>query len=251
MPASDSDAADLSQSPAGSTPTGSSSPGDLSLPEALLLLALGDEEGSVDIDHTTELPFGLAASVLLTLAARERVRHEDDLWKVSDDTPTGDPALDPALHAMAASDEPRGTMHWLRTLPDAGDEDLKNRLLHHLVEKGVLEKKEKHFLGVFSYHRYPTEDPDPERRVREQVRRVVLEEESPDDRTLALIALMDACNLTDEVFDADERKEARDRLDELTEEQRVAHAVSAVADETAAAVLTATTAATVAATSPL
>lgn len=227
---------------------------DLTLPEALLLLALGDEEGRVDVGNEAALPAGLAAAVLLALTARARIRHEDDVWSVTDDTPTGDPVLDPALRAMADEETPRGTMHWLRALPKAGEEDgeddLKTRLLHYLTEEGVLKNEEHEFLGVFTYHRYPTEDPDPEQRVRKRVRRAVLEEETPSDRLPALIALMDACNLTDEVFTAKEQSEAADRLRSLTEEQRVARAVASVPEETTAAVLAATTAATTAATRP-
>jgi hypothetical protein len=87
--------------------------------------------------------------------------------------------------------------------------------------------------------------------VRAQVRRVVLEGGKPDERALALIALMEACGLTHDVFDAKERDDAGERLDELTEDARVARAVSSVNAETIAAVLTATSAATAAATHPL
>jgi hypothetical protein len=119
------------------------------------------------------------------------------------------------------------------------------------VDTHVLEEKEYHFLGLVPYKRYPTEDPNPERRVRERVRRVVLEDETPDDRTLALIALMDACGLTGEVFSAKEKKEATDRLDALTNKRRVARAVSKVDDETTDAILAATTAATASTTRTL
>ena len=227
---------------------GEATGGDLTLPEALLMLALGDEEGKVDIDNTTALPFGLAAAALLTLASRDRLRHADETWTVADGTPTGDAALDPSLSAMAAEENPRGTMHWLRTLPGAGEDDLKTRLLRQLTEKGVLEEEAHRFLWVIPYTRYPTENPVPERRVRERVRQVVLEGRAPDEQTLALIALMDACNLTGEVFTSEEQTEAADRLDALTKEHRVARAVTAVTDETVAAVLVATTAATTAAT---
>jgi hypothetical protein len=259
--------ADAPDSTAGEDATGDDrSTTTLTLPEAVLMLALGDDEGRVDVDDRAALPFGLAAAVLLTLAARERIRHDDDLWTVADETPTGDPALDPALRAMAASgNEPRGTMHWLRALPgvtadgengtengNESDEDgLRDHMLHHLTDEGVLEEETHRFLGVYPYRRYPTVDPDPEQRVRAHVRRVVLEGEKPDDRALVLIALMNACGLTHDVFDAKERDEAGDRLDELTEDARVARAVSSVDDETTAAVLTATSAATAAATNPL
>jgi hypothetical protein len=244
--------------------SGESATGDttLTLPEAVLLLALGDEEGSVEVGDRAALPFGLAAAVLLTLAARGRIRHENDLWTVVDDTPTGDPALDSPLRAMADEDEPRGTMHWLRTLPsvtaaDEGDEDggnedgLRDHMLRRLTDEGVLEKEDHRFLGVYSYQRYPTVDPDPEQRVRAHIRQVVLEGEAPDDRALALIALMDACGLTHDVFEDEERDAAADRLDELTEDARMGRTVSSVDAETTAAVLTATSAATAAATDPL
>jgi hypothetical protein len=236
----------------GGSPPGASAPADLTLPEALLMLALGDEEGRIHVGKTSALPFGLTAGVLLTLAAYDRLRHENNLWYVSDEAPTGDPALDPALEAIAADDEPRGTMHWLRALTEAGEgEDLKHRLLHHLTGEGILKKEEHRFLGVYPYHRYPTEDPDPERRVRKRVREVVLEGAEPDDRILAIIALMDACNLSDKVFTAKERDEHAGRLDDLTEHGRVARALAAIDAETTAAVLTATSAATAEATSTL
>jgi hypothetical protein len=243
---------DAAGGPPGASAPGAPAPGDLTLPEALLMLALGDEEGRIHVEKTSALPFGLTASVLLTLAAHDRLRHAGDLWHVIDDTPTGDPALDPALQAMAADDEPRGTMHWLRALTEAGEgEDLKHRLLHHLTGEGILKEEEHQFLGIYTYHRYPTEDPDPERRVRKRVREVVLEGKEPGDRILAIIALMDACNLTDEVFTAKERDEHAARLDDLTERERVARALATLDEETTAAVLTATSAATTAATSTL
>lgn len=227
---------------------GEAAPPELTLSEALLMLALGDEDGQVHRSAHKALPFGLAGAVLLVLASRGRLRHEDEVWKVTDATPTGDPALDPALAAMADEEEPQGTLHWLRTLPEAGATSFQQRLLHGLVERNVLNERKRRFLGLVPYRRYPTADPDPERRVRAHVRRVVLEGQAPDDRTRVLLALLKACDLTGEVFTPREQRDAADRLDALAEEQHAARGVSEVPADAVRAVLNAASTATAAAT---
>lgn len=196
---------------------------------------------------SSALPFGLAGATLLELTRRDRIQHENDAWTLHDNTPSGHPPLDAALERMAEASEPKGTMHWLRHLDEAGD-GLKTMLLQGLVERGILKEEEHRFLWIIPYERYPTEDAAPERRLREQIRRVILEEEEPDERTLALLALMQACNLIGEVFDSEEQNEHRERLDALTKDDHVAAAVSDATEEAVAALIAATSAASAAAT---
>jgi uncharacterized membrane protein YgcG len=191
-----------------------------SLPEELLLLALHDEKGSVIPAAASVLNGALVGAVLMELGLAGRVREDDDGALLAYPAPTGDEILDEALQRIAEADRPRQPSYWVgrlaRRIPR-----LKDRLLEQLVARGVLERRERRILWVFPSRSFPLADAAAEQQARDRIRAVILEDRVPDQRTAALIGLVRACNLIDEVFAPHERSQANRRFEELTSEEAV------------------------------
>jgi Golgi phosphoprotein 3 len=191
-----------------------------SLPEELLLLALHDEKGSIIPSATSVLNGALIGAVLMELGLAGRLNEDHDGALVADPTPTGDEILDEALQRIADADRPRMASYWVGRLAGRMPK-LKDRLLEQLVARGVLERRERRILWVFPARSFPLADAAVEQQARDRIRAVVLDGQTPDQRTAALIGLVRACNLLDEIFAPHERAQANRRVAELTSEEAV------------------------------
>jgi golgi phosphoprotein 3 len=188
------------------------------LPDELLLLALHDEKGSVVPAAVAPLNGALMGAILMELALMGRIQEIPNGNIIADPSPTGDPLLDEVLRRIADADEPRSPSYWVGRLAGTTPR-LKDRLLDGLVTRGILERREKRTLWIFRSHTFPLVDTALEQRLRDRLRAVVLEGQAPDRRTAALIGLVRACNLIDELFAPHERPQAHRRIAELTSEE--------------------------------
>lgn len=189
-----------------------------SLPEELLLLALHDEKGSVIPAAASVLNGALIGAVLMELGLLGRLREEPDGALLADPTPTGNEILDEALTWIAQADRPRMPSYWVGRLAGIMPR-LKDRLLEQLVARGILERRERRILWIFPSRSFPLADAAAEQQARDRIRAAVLDGQVPDQRTAALIGLIRACNLTDEIFAPHERSRANRRIAELTSEE--------------------------------
>lgn len=76
-----------------------------------------------------------------------------------------------------------------------------------------------------------TQDATPKFETRDSIRNIVLLGQQPDEREVALIGLVKACELLNEIFAKGERKVTKKRIKELTEGEEVGKAVAAVVAE--------------------
>jgi Golgi phosphoprotein 3 len=184
------------------------------LPDELLLLALHDERGSVVRAAAPVLNGALVGAVMMELSLRGHLSEGTGHQLIAAPTPTGDEILDDVRQRIADADRRQDARSWVsqlsRELPN-----LEDRLLDRMVAAGVLEQRDHRVLWVFPTRRYPLADGAVEQQARDRIRAVVLEGEAPDARMAALISLVQACNLLDEVFAPDERAAARRRIVEL------------------------------------
>jgi golgi phosphoprotein 3 len=207
------------------------------LAEDLLLLALDDDRGTVSWQRATALPYGLGGALLLDLARLGRVTMAGDRVTLRNPEPTGEEVLDAALETIRTSKKARDAKHWVREL--GGRSGLKEQLARRLVARSILREQEHTFLWVFHDPRFPTSDPSPEAEIRVRIRDVVLNGAGPDERTLLLLSLANACDLTGDLFSKEERKQAKPRIKELIEGERVGQAVGRAVQEVNAAVMAA------------
>lgn len=160
--------------------------------EDLLLLAYADEARG-PVGGVSQLEHALVGALLVELVIRERVdvttvgaEGESGRVSVRDDTPTKVAPLDDALARLSTLEgaKPKDV---LRSLAGAG---LAERLLTGLVERGLLRKEHGHVLGLAPAPCWPAEDSRHEEGVKDQLRRVLVDGEYPDERTAVLIALL-------------------------------------------------------------
>lgn len=215
------------------------------LAEELLLISLDDEKGT---DRTNwGVDAGLAGALLLELAAGGHLKARDGDLVAAGGPPPAEPLPAEALAEIAASERPRGAKHWVGQLPKRL-KPLRGRVADRLVSRGVLEEQRHKVMGLIPTTRYPERDPGPERALRERLRAALLEDREPDERTALLIGLLHPLHLVDRVVDKPDRQRAKQRAEQIADRGVVGGAVESAVKEAQAAIMVATTAGAVAAT---
>lgn len=220
---------------------------ELTLAEELLLLGLDDETGETLLSVSTALPYGIAGAILLDLHLLNRIELTHKCVKIISDEKTGNKIHDEVLALIndkIGCEEPK---YWIRSI-NGSVEDLVDKIIIELVSKGILKKEEKKILWIIPVERFPTNDPLPEVHTRILIRSIVLENKEPNERTLALLSLIKASNLIDELFLKDERKQATNIIDEFISYEEIGKAVADINAEVTA-IISSSVAGTVAAAS--
>lgn len=206
--------------------------------DELLLLAVDDASGK-SIASGTNLDAGLAAALLVELALTERISVAPaeagwrDRGKISviNTSPTDDPDLDAVLAKLAEKDGQKvknliSPMTWKPI-----SHGLRDRRLARLVSQGVLTEERSKVLGLRSH---PTVDPEPEHEVRGRLRSALVDGLTPTERTVALIALLEATGILTKVVVTENKKALKARAKQLSDGDWAAKAVKdAIAEMTA------------------
>ena len=212
----------------------------LTLPEQLMLLALRDDKGSVIFSASTALPYGLAGAVLLELFFRGKITHENKKIRIVDKNQIDDPIISEALTLMTVSSKEHDPKYWVQKI-NSKVKKLKHRVIDKLVEQQILNREGHKILWFFNVDRYPTLDVVPEMEIRNRIRNIVLNDYKPTEREIALLSLMKACSLMNEIFQRGERKLAKKKIRKLIENQKmsknVSSAVTEITEEITAAVV--------------
>ena len=219
----------------------------LTLSEKLLLLGLHDEKGSVVFSASTALPYGLAGALLIELYLTQRIDFVGKHVRVMRSDKSSSELLNETYQLIASSSKLRDAKYWVKAI-HSKVKKIQNRLAEQLVEKKVLSRQERSFLWVINFNRYPTRDAKPESDVRAHIKDVVLRRADASEADVALLSLVLASELITEVFDKDDRKTAKKRIEELAKEQKIGKAISQVVEEVKVAIMVVIVASTVATT---
>ena len=218
------------------------------LAEDLLVLLTDDESGKFVVDGS-RLDLALAGACVIDLAMLGRidVAGANDVVKagrlvVRDEKSAGDALLDDVLKRCAerSGAKPANALGKLR-------KGLRGRLLGRLVERGILQRTDRHLLGIFPMSRWPAVDSAHERRLVEQLAAALLRGTVPEPRTAALAGLLSAVDAAHKVVDAPDKKAVRRRAKEIRESQWATDAVGKAIEAVESAVMVAIMAATVSA----
>jgi hypothetical protein len=199
--------------------------------EEIMLLLLDDRDGSFLPVPRSSLRSALAGAVLMDLALLDRIDTDPRSLFLVDEKPTGDPLLDPTLERIAASRHGHDVPHWVWRAADDADE-IREAALARLVEKGILTREEDRFLWVFRSRRYPSVDGKAEREVKLRIMGVLLSDEIPDPRDIAIIGLCDACGILDHMMAPRELGQARARIDQVSRLDLIGQSVANVIEQT-------------------
>lgn len=203
-----------------------------------LFLLLRRDDGKPE-SASAQRGFGLAAAVVTDLVLAERVTLSDDKdprMTVLVPGPPGHPVLDAAMARLEQRDGKK-----LSSLVTDRKLALERPAAAALAEAGVIRIEEKRALGLVP-ERYPVLDPEPERTVREQLRRVLMGgEPRPEDATL--LAILQGLGVVAKVL-ADEkgtlgRRDLKRRIEEVSTEVKAGEAVAKAVAAMNAAIMTA------------
>ena len=201
----------------------------MALADELLLVALDDTSGRT-VGAKMNLDTALAAALLVELALAERisVAPAEAGWlergkvTVINGRPTDDPDLDAVLAKLLAKEGQKvknlvSTVSW-RPI----SRGLRDRRLARLVQQGVLVENRTEVLGL---RRYLTRDSGPQQEVRARLKSALIDGLTPTERTVALIALLEASGILRKLFPAEQRKLVKTRARQLSEGDWAAKAV--------------------------
>ncbi|MFC2130198.1 GPP34 family phosphoprotein [Bacteroidota bacterium] len=209
----------------------------LTLPEQLMLIALKDEKGTVLFTASGILYFSIIGAIIMELYFAKKIDYENKTIIVMDNTPTGNPFFDDVLHIISDSGNKKDIKYWLLKI-NSKIKNVKERTLENLVDSKVLKEENHKVLGLFSKKTYPTINPEPEIKLRECIKNFVLNKENPDERNIALLSLTQTSNLLEDIFNQNEVKAAKERINELVKRS---HQGEAIREETSRLIQSITT----------
>ena len=193
--------------------------------EEITLLLLNDDDGEFVRVPGWSMQCAFAGAVLMDLALENRIDTDVKRLVLIDPTPIGDDLLDPTLALIAQSTETYDARHWVDQLADTAEE-VRERALARLVERGILRREDDRFLWVFQSRRYPIVDGEAEREVKLRIMEVLFGNEIPDPRDIVLICLVDACGVLRELLTARELERASERIEQVRKLDLIGQAVS-------------------------
>ena len=202
----------------------------LTFTEEILLLMLDDDGLFLPI-RGGAVEHILAGAVLMDLAFHNRIDTDPEQLQVIDSTPTGNALLDGSLERIANAGETMDTKGWVELLAREQAADIRQRAMDGLIEHGILEAKDEKFLWVFHSRRYPTIDGRVERGVKLRMEDVLLSDDMPDPRDIALVCLVDACDILNDIFSEREMERVRPRIEQLRVMDLIGREVSTVIAE--------------------
>lgn len=211
---------------------------DLPLHEAVLLLALHDEKGTV---HASMFAYAMAGGILAELLGRGavniEVRRRAPMLRAADRTPSGDPLLDECVARVAAAKRVAALSTWVERF--AGISHLKDRVAERLCDRGILRRAEGRVLWVFHRETYPTSDPGPEHHLVAALRLAVEADAPVDSRTAVVLALAHSASILPHVLDRALLRTRKKRVDTLVKQAEATPQIGEAVVATRAAISTA------------
>ncbi len=188
----------------------------LSLPDELILMLLNEESGYFRQVPGWDLNCAVVGAVLAELSLIGRIDTDMDSLILLDQTPTGDPILDPSLEEIADEPEQRNAQFWIERLAPRAEEII-DLTLERLVGMNILQHHDGDFwtltptawhMGAFS----GGEEGTASEFVRTRIEKVIFSDEIPDPRDVIIIALANTCDVLRFIFTLEEETEARVEL---------------------------------------
>ena len=208
--------------------------------EAVLLLALREETGTVAPGVMVHYVLSGAAVAELLLSKRIDLegRKNSPRVRVLDPTPLGDPLLDECLGRITASKRPADLRTWVTRLAQL--RGLRRRAAERLCQRGILRAEEQRVLFFFPRTVYPLADPRPKRALVERLSRAIFSDEKDvDPDTVVLLSLAHGGRLLPLVFERRKLKEREGRIKSVINGEMTGKATREAIEAMQAAVLAA------------
>ena len=211
-------------------------PEHLKLYEAVMLLALCEEKGTMNGMYVEYATAGAIAAELLMLGRIKADEDNKNKVAVLDDSPTGDALLDEALTIIAEAKRPRKLKAWVQKL--GGMKNLKHKVAQALADDGIVSYEKEKVLWLFERQVYPEVNPQPEQELRQTMRDAVLNDSDEVKPKVAIVvALANSAKLLPQVFSKQELKDRKQRIKQLENGELVSKAAKEAVQAIEAAVM--------------
>lgn len=213
-------------------------PEKLKLYEAIMLLALCEEKGTMNGMYVEYATAGAIAAELLMLGRIKADENNKNKVAVLDDSLTGDALLDEALTMIAEAKRPRKLKDWVQKL--GGIKNLKHKVAQVLADDGIVSHEREKVLWLFERQVYPEVNPQPEQELRQAMRDAVLSDSEDIEPKIAIaVALANSAKLLPQVFSKQELKDRKQRIKQLENGELVSKAAKEAVQAIEAAVMVA------------
>ncbi len=202
----------------------------LTFVEELLLLTANEDSELVPMQED-QYECAIAGAVLMDLAFANRIDTDLQMLVVSEHTPIGNSMLDRILAKIAGRRQAVDTRRWIRDLSEDETLTIQESALDDLVERGILKHQEKKFPWTSRSQRYVMVDGKARNELSLRIENVLISEDIPDPRDIALISLLDACDILPDVFPGKWLERCHPRLEQLRKMDLIGREVAgAIAD---------------------
>ncbi len=187
--------------------------------EEILLLLLDENTGYFAPVPEWKMSCAFAGGVLMDLALRNRIDSDLQTLTVINSKPTGDDLLDPVLEEIAREKKIHNAQFWVERIA-ARAESISDNAFNRLVKMGILDFDSSGFWSlskkVSRTGRYPLVDGAPGEEIKQRITRILLTDEIPDPRDIAIIGLLNNCDGVRILLEPEELETAQERIELLS-----------------------------------
>ncbi|MCK4998709.1 MAG: GPP34 family phosphoprotein [Anaerohalosphaera sp.] len=190
--------------------------GELYLHEEVLLLALKDDEGTVE-GKASMYGYAIGGALLAELLLHKRIAIDEGkrkLVSIVSDEPVGDAVIDECLGKICGAKRRGSAQTWVSKF--AGVKRLKHRVAEGLCVRGVLRMDVGKVLFLFERKVYPEVDAGPERELIGRLGEAIFTDISEVDvRTVVMVSLARNTGLLNVIFDKKKLKGRKKRIEQI------------------------------------
>lgn len=213
---------------------------ELHLHEEIILLALRDKEGTIDLGVNYQYAIGGAILAELLMKGRislEQVKKKKFVNVVSKES-LYDPLIDECLGKIVHAKRRATLQTWVSRF--AGLKKLKHRVAKQLCQRGILREDENKLMLIFKRKIYPELNPEPEKKLIEKLKNAIFTDtDLIDPETVVLISLAKSSDLLKIIFDKKELKKRKERIEKIINGEIVGEATKEAIQAMQAAVMVA------------
>ncbi len=203
--------------------------------EELLLCVLDAKTGKLN-SRNYDLSLALIGGLLMELILQGKLTIAENKVILIDDHSTEDGLLNEILKEIRVVDGDHSTYYWIRVLQQKFSQ-IGETILNRLIEKGILRIETHKLFWIINQDRYFIQNFNVKDLIRNNIVRVVIDEEESDHRTLALLSLLRAINCECEVFTQEELESSIDTIINLTASDEIGKSISNAINNTAEALM--------------
>ena len=202
---------------------------ELNLIDQLTLLALDDKKG-IFLADSTYYSYAVAGALIMELTFAERIDLSGKKVVVKDSTNTDDPVIDTYFSLLIESKKERSINGWIEKISNKADK-IKRDTIEKLVDRRILEKKKDKILWIFSYNKYPTQNPREENHLKARLYDIVINSHRPDQKEIMLLNLIDSCSLGKAVFGKEHIKTFKKKIKAIKDYDQISGEISKSVNE--------------------